>query len=218
MKRIEVNKDLDYYLSLPYTTLLRKDEEGDVVARIDELPGCVAHGKDNVEALSELESMKRLWIEDCLERGQEVPEPHVEETLPSGKWVQRVPRSLHAKLTRAARKEGVSLNQLVTSILSEHFAGREFQRTVEQMMAECISAGSRTHAKSYWWPSGFVAGGAEHYWDAGAYFESKTAQPVHVLYADYYRRTVESLLNPRLRVKIENVPKKYLEGAFACQR
>ncbi len=37
----------------------------------------------------------------------------------SGKWVQRVPRSLHARLTKQAKREHVSLNILVVSILSE---------------------------------------------------------------------------------------------------
>ena len=58
-------------LSLPYTTVLRVDEDGDVAGRIDELPGCVAHGKDSAEAIKELESMKRLWLEDCLDSGDE---------------------------------------------------------------------------------------------------------------------------------------------------
>ena len=75
MKNSEAVKDINYYLSLSYTIVLRPDEEGDVVARIDELPGCVAHGKSNLEALDELESMKKLWIEDCLEGGETVPEP-----------------------------------------------------------------------------------------------------------------------------------------------
>jgi hypothetical protein len=38
---------------------------------------------------------------------------------PSGKWVQRVPRSLHAKLILLARAEGVSMNHLVIAALSE---------------------------------------------------------------------------------------------------
>src|SRR4030042_3075706 len=37
----------------------------------------------------------------------------------SGKWVQRVPKSLHAKLAAKAEKEGVSLNTLVVSLIAE---------------------------------------------------------------------------------------------------
>jgi antitoxin HicB len=42
-----------------------------------------------------------------------------DQKLPSGKWVQRVPRSLHLKLILLARAEGVSLNHLVVSFLAE---------------------------------------------------------------------------------------------------
>jgi len=112
-------RDIKYYLSLPYTVTLLPDEQGDIVARIEELPGCSAHGGTPHEALDNLEEAKRLWIEDCLESNETVPAPVAREQLPSGKWLQRVPRTLHRKLIAAARRERVSLNQLVTSILSE---------------------------------------------------------------------------------------------------
>ena len=117
-------RSLKEYLQLPYTVILRKDEDGDYVARVDELRGCSAHGKTPQEAFANLEEAQELWITDCLESGQPVPEPAVEEPLPSGKWVQRVPRSLHRKLSTLARREGVSLNQLVTSMLSESVGSR----------------------------------------------------------------------------------------------
>ena len=44
-------KNLDYYRNLSYGIALRKDEEGDWVARIEELPGCTAHGGTQAEAL-----------------------------------------------------------------------------------------------------------------------------------------------------------------------
>lgn len=36
-----------------------------------------------------------------------------------GKFVQRVPKSLHAKLAALAKQEGVSINTLVLSIITE---------------------------------------------------------------------------------------------------
>ncbi len=118
MKTTE-KKDLVYYLSLPYTTILRRDDDGDVVARIAELEGCISHGRDEAEALSNLSDMKSLWIEDAISSREAIPEPQLKaEDLPSGKWVQRVPRSLHKKLAQMAKREGVSLNQLVATILS----------------------------------------------------------------------------------------------------
>jgi antitoxin HicB len=111
--------ELKTYLELPYTVLLRRDNEGDFVAKIDELPGCAANGKTREEALANLDEAKALWIVDCLENGDPVPQPADEEALPSGKWLQRVPRKLHRKLQVLSRKEGVSFNQYVLAILAE---------------------------------------------------------------------------------------------------
>lgn len=117
--------ELTKYLELPYTIVLRRDSEGDVIARIEELRGCSAHGKTPQEALENLEEAKSLWIQDCLENGDPVPVPTPEESLPSGKWLQRVPRKLHRKLQTLARNEGASLNQYVTALLAEAVGERK---------------------------------------------------------------------------------------------
>jgi antitoxin HicB len=112
------------YLALPYTIRLRRDDEGDWIAEIDELEGCAAHGDSREEALVRLDEAKTLWIDECLAHAQPIPQPEPVEELPSGRWVQRVPRSVHKNLTRLAKLEGTSLNQLVSNILSEHIGAR----------------------------------------------------------------------------------------------
>ena len=126
-------KNLQYYLELPYTVVIRRDDDGDYVARIDELPGCAAHGKTLEQALEALEEAKQLWITDCLESGDPVPEPATEESLPSGKWVQRVPRTLHKKLAALAKRENVSLNQFVASILAEAVGARRADQRIQTL-------------------------------------------------------------------------------------
>ena len=122
-------KNVAYYMTLPYTTVLRRDEDDDVIARIEELPGCVAHGSDEAKAIKNLREMQRLWLEECAENGHDVPVPAPESVLPSGKWVQRVPRSLHQRLVQMARHENVSLNQLVTSLLSQAAGGSVWEKS-----------------------------------------------------------------------------------------
>jgi antitoxin HicB len=141
------NKSAEYYLNLPYTVILRRDEEGDVVARVDELAGCAAHGKTEHEALQNLREAQELWIQDCLEQGQPVPKPAEEEALPSGKWVQRVPRSLHKKLVEVAKRENVSLNQLTTSILSEAVGKRKTAQDAPALTDSDLAALEHTHLK-----------------------------------------------------------------------
>jgi antitoxin HicB len=124
--------DVDAYVSLPYTTVLKRDEDGDIVATIQELPGCIAHGSTDAEALAMLRDVQKAWIEEALERGVQIPRPRTDEELPSGKWVQRVPRSLHARLAALAQAEGTSLNQLVTAILSEAVPVKEMWSRTQQ--------------------------------------------------------------------------------------
>jgi len=125
----EKMSELAKYLELPYTMTLRRDDEGDFVARVEELPGCSAHGKTPQEALENLDEAKSLWIQDCLENGNPVPLPEEEAALPSGKWLQRVPRNLHRKLQTLSKKEGVSFNQYVTAVLAEAVGERKVALT-----------------------------------------------------------------------------------------
>jgi antitoxin HicB len=120
---------LDDYLKLPYTIRLRRDDEGDWIARVEELKGCTAHGSNRAEALDQLDEAKRDWIQAALEDHIEIPLPEPEEDLPSGKWVQRVSRSLHNELRRMAKAEGTSLNQLVAMILSAYVGS--FRRALQ---------------------------------------------------------------------------------------
>lgn len=68
-------KDKGYYLGLRWTVILRKDEEGDILARIAELKGCLTHGSDRNQALANLDDMLTAWIEDALGAGIPIPEP-----------------------------------------------------------------------------------------------------------------------------------------------
>jgi antitoxin HicB len=122
--KVDDMKTADYYRDLPYRIVLKKDDEGEWVARVEELPGCTAHGTTKAEALENLEEVQSVWIEDAIAAGDAIPEPATEER-PSGKWLQRVPKSLHRKISELAKREEVSLNQLVTSILAEA-VGRRF--------------------------------------------------------------------------------------------
>ena len=119
MPNTTIAKDLPYYINLPWTIILKKDEQNDVIARIEELDGCISHGSNESEALDRLNEMRSMWLQDCLESGSVIPEPKAnEDSMPSGKWVQRVPRGLHMRLAKMAKREGVSLNQLVTYLLA----------------------------------------------------------------------------------------------------
>lgn len=113
-----MEKNIDYYLKLPYTRELILGSDGIWFIRIKELPGCFSQGKTQEEALRMIDDAMCGWLEVALEDGELIPEPRPEEQF-SGKFVVRLPKSLHRKLVQIANDEGVSLNQFVSTSLSE---------------------------------------------------------------------------------------------------
>jgi antitoxin HicB len=121
---------VDEYLELPYAVDIRWDADDEIfVARVAEIPECTGHGKTRSEAMEMALDNLRDWVEDSLESNQSIPEPAPLENLPSGKWVQRVPRNMHADLVKLASQDQVSLNQLVVSILARELGFRSGLRS-----------------------------------------------------------------------------------------
>jgi antitoxin HicB len=84
------------------------------LATVPALPGCMGDGETREEALADVMAAIDEWKDAAKAEGRPVPGPTA-----LGQWRQRVPRTLHEKLKRLAEVEGVSLNQLVTSVLAE---------------------------------------------------------------------------------------------------
>jgi antitoxin HicB len=65
----------------------------------------------------------RLWLVVAVERGDRVPEPVPEPARAySGRFVLRLPKSLHRQLAERAEAEGVSLNTLALAALAQGLA------------------------------------------------------------------------------------------------
>jgi antitoxin HicB len=111
-------KNLADYLGLPYTRELIPEPEGGWFVRIKELPGCMSQGETPEEALEMIDDAMAGWLETALTHGQSIPEPREDDDY-SGKFVVRVPRSMHRKLAEQAGEDGVSLNQWIVAALAE---------------------------------------------------------------------------------------------------
>lgn len=114
-------RTVEMYLQLPYTLEIQRDETDGFsgwFARVRELPGCMTQAERFEELGSMIEDAMRAWIETALEDGQPVPEPRQPDEF-SGKFVLRVPRTLHRQLVETAEVEGVSLNQLCSTLLAQ---------------------------------------------------------------------------------------------------
>jgi antitoxin HicB len=112
-------KGLEYYLSLSYAIEVREDkEEGGYVVSIPALPGCVTQVEKWEEAQSSIEEVRKEWMTTAYEDGVEIPLPGTDREY-SGKFVVRVPKFIHRELDARAGDEGVSLNTLLVSMISQ---------------------------------------------------------------------------------------------------
>lgn len=113
-------KSIKEYMELPYNYIVQpiNDESGFYFyARVLEFDGCQSTGETFEEAYENLKEAMEGWIETKLESGFEVPLPVGYDDF-SGKFIVRIPKSLHYKLSVEAEQEGVSLNQYALYKLS----------------------------------------------------------------------------------------------------
>ncbi|MBU4267588.1 MAG: type II toxin-antitoxin system HicB family antitoxin [Acidobacteria bacterium] len=108
-------KDISYYLTLPYSIHIQAEAEGGFFARVEELKGCMTQGESLEEVAGNIRDALEAWLTTALDRGITIPEP---ESY-SGKFVLRIPKSLHRKLAESARRENLSLNQFLIYLLTE---------------------------------------------------------------------------------------------------
>ena len=112
---------LEDYLALPYTIEVQKDEGENYsgwFARVVELPGCMTQADTFAELSEMIEEAMALWIETALEDGETIPLPRSVDDF-SGRFVIRIPKSLHKELVEMAEREGVSLNTYVNVALGK---------------------------------------------------------------------------------------------------
>ncbi len=97
---------------------LSKEDGGGYLIEFPDLPGCMSDGETMDEAIQHGKAAVADWIESAKSMNRSIPRPG-EFECQSGKWVQRVPKSIHLRLVRKAKEEGVSLNTLVVTLLAE---------------------------------------------------------------------------------------------------
>lgn len=105
---------------------LSVDDGGGYMITFPDLPGCISDGETLEETLINGRDAFDCWIAAQSDLGRVVPAPTLyDEDGKPVKFVQRLPRSLHASLQARARAEGVSLNTLVLALIAEGLGKRE---------------------------------------------------------------------------------------------
>src|SRR5260363_391472 len=109
---------------------LSEEEGGGVLVTFPDLPGCMSDGKSEAEAIDNARDAFYSCVSARIDANKPIPEPKYrpESTLipqTSGRFVTRVPKSIHFQLAHRAEVAAVSLNALVLSLIAERLGRRE---------------------------------------------------------------------------------------------
>jgi predicted RNase H-like HicB family nuclease len=105
---------------------LSDDDGGGYMITFPDLSGCMSDGETMEEVLVNGRDAFNSWIAAQMDMGRQIPAPtHFDEQGKPVKFVQRLPRSLHASLQARAKAEGVSINTLVLALIAEGLGRRE---------------------------------------------------------------------------------------------
>ena len=127
-----MSKDIAYYLTLPYTIevthgVLAEENQEYWFASVQELPGCMTEAESFAELEGMIQDAIASWVEDALTDGDPIPEPRAADDY-GDKLIATLPRALHRDMTKAAEKEGVSLNAFVNMAIA-HSVERKLAET-----------------------------------------------------------------------------------------
>ncbi|HEX5277716.1 MAG TPA: toxin-antitoxin system HicB family antitoxin [Fluviicoccus sp.] len=103
---------------------LGTEEGGGFLITYPDFDMCVSDGETIEEAIANGQHALEATVAALVAAGLPVPQPNSYLGKASGKFVVRVPKTLHARLASRSRREGVSLNTLVVSYLA---AGMEHE-------------------------------------------------------------------------------------------
>jgi antitoxin HicB len=127
-----MRQPLSFYLEQHYPYTVTPDPDDGFVIVFPDLPGCITQVERASEIVTVADEIRELWLETAYAQGLDIPLPRADAAY-SGKFVVRVPRSLHRRLAESAEREGVSLNQHVVSLLSMNEAERGVERRLEYL-------------------------------------------------------------------------------------
>jgi antitoxin HicB len=99
-------------------------EGGGFLVSYPDFSECISDGETVEEAIANGRDALAATIAALQAKGFAVPAPN-SGGVASGKFVARVPKTIHAQLATRAKAEGVSLNTLVLAFIAEGLGRRE---------------------------------------------------------------------------------------------
>jgi antitoxin HicB len=112
------------YMQRPYLMEVVRDDDY-WAATFPELPGLVAAADTWDELAQKIEDAKASYFEAALEAGLPIAQPGDSSEPASGRLLLRLPKTLHRQATRAAARDGVSVNTFLVSAVARELGRRE---------------------------------------------------------------------------------------------
>ncbi len=103
---------------------LSAEEGGGFLISYPDFSECISDGETVEEALKNGRDALKTTIAALKSKDMPVPTPN-SGGIASGKFVARVPKTVHAQLTTRAKAEGVSLNALVLTFIAQGLGRKE---------------------------------------------------------------------------------------------
>ena len=101
---------------------LAQDEGGGFLVSFTDFAECISDGETVEDAIGNGRDALKATIAALKSKKLAVPAPN-SGGVASGKFVARVPKTVHAQLATRARAEGVSLNALVLTFIAQGLGG-----------------------------------------------------------------------------------------------
>lgn len=101
---------------------LSSEEGGGYLISYHDFAECISDGETVEEAMANGRDALKATIAALKSKKIPVPPPN-SGGVASGKFVARVPKTIHAQLSARARAEGVSLNALVLTFIAQGLGG-----------------------------------------------------------------------------------------------
>lgn len=98
-------------------SILPPEEGGGYLIEFPDLPGCMSDGETIEETIENGKDAVFCWIETAKDFGDEIPQPGSADVF-NGDWIQQIPEHIQIQLSQRAEQKGISLNTLVTEMLS----------------------------------------------------------------------------------------------------
>ncbi len=119
MKKVKDNKDLSYYLNLPWTYTIEKETHEEVsyyIIRVNELPGICTDSESLDVGMQEIKELIACAIEIYKEKNEPIPEP-IDKDRYKGKILYRTDSERHYYLAKIAQQQHKSLSKTLDMIV-----------------------------------------------------------------------------------------------------